>query len=199
MKDLVSLSYYRALLAPLRFGAGIKGKICDAWYYGLPCVTTPIGAEGMFLDTYNNNFDYNTIDLKSQYFKSEESVSQFSSINQELSNYYNYENEPKIEEFDFGGSYLNYNIDDFVENCVKIYNEKTLWEIKSKMGYKIVENRMGFLVNEALFLRKISEALSKLPTTRKKNHIQALTWNETLRSTENLAKYISIKNSTKKN
>ena len=38
---------YRVLLAPLRFGAGLKGKIVDAWAHGLPVVTTPIGAEGM--------------------------------------------------------------------------------------------------------------------------------------------------------
>ena len=37
----------RVLLAPLRFGAGIKGKIVDAWIQGLPVVTTPVGAEGM--------------------------------------------------------------------------------------------------------------------------------------------------------
>lgn len=37
----------RILLAPLRFGAGIKGKIVDAWTYGMPVVTTPVGSEGM--------------------------------------------------------------------------------------------------------------------------------------------------------
>ena len=36
----------RVLLAPLRFGAGIKGKVLDAWKRGTPVVTTPIGAEG---------------------------------------------------------------------------------------------------------------------------------------------------------
>jgi glycosyltransferase involved in cell wall biosynthesis len=36
-------------LAPLRFGAGIKGKICDSWAAGRPVVTTEIGAEGMRL------------------------------------------------------------------------------------------------------------------------------------------------------
>ncbi len=36
----------RVLLAPLRFGAGIKGKVLDAWTYGLPVCTTPIGSEG---------------------------------------------------------------------------------------------------------------------------------------------------------
>ncbi len=38
---------YRVNLVPLRFGAGIKGKIADGFRYGLPCITTPVGAEGM--------------------------------------------------------------------------------------------------------------------------------------------------------
>jgi len=38
----------RILLAPIRFGAGIKGKIVDAWAHGVPVVTTPIGAEGCY-------------------------------------------------------------------------------------------------------------------------------------------------------
>ncbi len=37
-------------LAPLRFGAGIKGKLVDAMRNGTPSVTTPIGAEGMHDD-----------------------------------------------------------------------------------------------------------------------------------------------------
>ena len=42
-----TLSQYRVNLAPLRFGAGVKGKIADGWAAGTPCVTTAIGAEGM--------------------------------------------------------------------------------------------------------------------------------------------------------
>ena len=37
----------RVFLAPLRFGAGIKGKLIEAMVHGVPCVTTPIGAESM--------------------------------------------------------------------------------------------------------------------------------------------------------
>ena len=37
----------RVLLAPLRFGAGIKGKLVDAMLNGTPSMTTSIGAEGM--------------------------------------------------------------------------------------------------------------------------------------------------------
>lgn len=37
----------RVVLAPLRFGAGIKGKLTEAMICGTPSVTTTIGAEGM--------------------------------------------------------------------------------------------------------------------------------------------------------
>lgn len=37
----------RVCLAPLRFGAGLKGKLIDAMLFGTPCVTTSTGAEGM--------------------------------------------------------------------------------------------------------------------------------------------------------
>ncbi|MGB7947214.1 MAG: glycosyltransferase [Candidatus Binatia bacterium] len=39
----------RVFVAPLRYGAGIKGKIAQSMGFGLPVVTTPIGAEGMGL------------------------------------------------------------------------------------------------------------------------------------------------------
>ena len=44
---LETLAKYRVNLAALRFGAGIKGKIADGFMAGTPCVTTPIGQEGM--------------------------------------------------------------------------------------------------------------------------------------------------------
>ena len=40
----------RVFVAPLRYGAGMKGKIGQAMSLGLPVVTTSIGAEGMLLN-----------------------------------------------------------------------------------------------------------------------------------------------------
>jgi len=40
----------RVSVAPLRFGAGVKGKVNMAMSYGLPVVATPMAAEGMHLD-----------------------------------------------------------------------------------------------------------------------------------------------------
>ncbi len=42
-----TLRKYRVNLAPLRFGAGVKGKILDGWTQGTPCLGSPIAAEGM--------------------------------------------------------------------------------------------------------------------------------------------------------
>jgi O-antigen biosynthesis protein len=39
----------RVFVAPLRYGAGIKGKIAQSMGFGLPVVTTSIGTEGMGL------------------------------------------------------------------------------------------------------------------------------------------------------
>lgn len=38
---------YRVQLAPIRFGAGLKGKLFDAMQFGLPSITTEVGAEGL--------------------------------------------------------------------------------------------------------------------------------------------------------
>lgn len=44
------MSDYRILLAPIRFGAGQKGKFFDAMKNGLPSVTTPVGSEAMVFE-----------------------------------------------------------------------------------------------------------------------------------------------------
>jgi GT2 family glycosyltransferase len=38
---------HRLVIVPLRFGGGIKGKIVEALWHGLPLLTTPVGAEGI--------------------------------------------------------------------------------------------------------------------------------------------------------
>ena len=48
VKDLETFyGQFKVMLAPLRFGAGVKGKITQSLAMGLPVVTTSIGAEGI--------------------------------------------------------------------------------------------------------------------------------------------------------
>jgi glycosyltransferase involved in cell wall biosynthesis len=50
------VSKARIVLAPLRFGAGIKGKLLEAMQCGTPSITTSIGAESMHGDLNWNGF-----------------------------------------------------------------------------------------------------------------------------------------------
>ena len=57
----------KVVLAPLRFGAGIKGKLTEAMQCGTPSVTTTIGAEGMHGNLPWNGFitdDFNVFSEK---------------------------------------------------------------------------------------------------------------------------------------
>jgi len=59
------LKNYKVCLAPLRFGAGIKGKLVEAMQYGTPSVTTAIGAESMHNNLPWNGFIENSIEAYS--------------------------------------------------------------------------------------------------------------------------------------
>jgi GT2 family glycosyltransferase len=82
------LNMMRIMVAPLRYGAGVKGKLISAMSLGLPVVATPIAAEGMglthkkniliaktpdsfaeaILDLYKNNKLWNKISKNSKSF-----------------------------------------------------------------------------------------------------------------------------------
>lgn len=46
----------KVCLAPIRFGAGLKGKLVDAMENGTPCVMSSIASEGMFGNLNSNGF-----------------------------------------------------------------------------------------------------------------------------------------------
>ncbi|RZJ79686.1 MAG: glycosyltransferase [Flavobacterium sp.] len=51
-----TIAKHRVLLAPILFGAGVKGKFIDAMHVGTPSITTKIGAEAM-----KGNLDWNGV------------------------------------------------------------------------------------------------------------------------------------------
>jgi len=44
------------MIIPVRYGAGVKGKIAQNFEYFLPLVTTSIGTEGMKINYHENAF-----------------------------------------------------------------------------------------------------------------------------------------------
>lgn len=60
MEDLQHLDDYRVFLNPVCSSSSTKGKTIDSWFYHLPVVTTPIGAEGLFYETIEPKFSGTT-------------------------------------------------------------------------------------------------------------------------------------------
>lgn len=61
--DLVPfLSHARLAVAPLRYGAGVKGKVNQAMAHGLPVVATEAAAEGMYAEPEKDLLIANTTD-----------------------------------------------------------------------------------------------------------------------------------------
>lgn len=56
IESLRVLEKSKVLVAPLRYGAGLIGKIADSWSYGTPVVTTPIRIEGMVIDNNSSSW-----------------------------------------------------------------------------------------------------------------------------------------------
>ena len=62
---------YRVLLAPIPFGAGLKGKLWESMNFGIPNITTSVGAEAMhrnlpwngFIEDCDENFIEKSIEL----------------------------------------------------------------------------------------------------------------------------------------
>ncbi|KRE75408.1 glycosyltransferase [Paenibacillus sp. Soil750] len=66
VSDEELLDFYnrvKIVVVPLRFGAGIKGKVLEAMFNQVPLITTPIGAEGLdrvdeFVQIVNNESEF---------------------------------------------------------------------------------------------------------------------------------------------
>ena len=101
--------HVRMTVVPLRFGAGIKGKVLEAMYRGLPVVATSVGAEGipesedcMVVRDSASDFAESLV----EYYKNEESLSDLSKKTQAvMSKYFSRDAALQIVKSDF--SYRN--------------------------------------------------------------------------------------------
>jgi glycosyltransferase involved in cell wall biosynthesis len=135
----------KVCLAPIRFGAGIKGKLLDAMICQTPSVTSTLGTEGM------------------------------------------HENEP-------WAGLVEDEKEAFINACVKLYEEKKLWEEAQKNGTEILHkyydaNKLG----DAL-IKKILEVEQNLASHRLKNFMGAMLQHHSMQSTKYMSQWIEVKN-----
>jgi glycosyltransferase involved in cell wall biosynthesis len=114
----------RLSIAPLRFGAGVKGKVLMSMSYGVPVVASSVAAEGMYL---SDGKDVLVAD---------------SAIG-------------------------------FCGAVVKLYQDKTLWNLISKNGLEILSEHFSFNAVRAKLLellKSVERGNKNEQTTRERNH-----------------------------
>ena len=161
------LSSRRVLLAPLRFGAGIKGKIVDAWKHGCPVVTTPIGAEGTTMSR-----------------ECLESCTVRSS-GQEM-----------IDDTGWGGLVAT-DADAIARCAVKLYKDQGLWEEARCNSRRLLRMIFDKEKNLSVVTNAIEEALLNIDERRDRDHIGAMLWHQSVRSTEYFSRWIEFKEENK--
>jgi glycosyltransferase involved in cell wall biosynthesis len=140
-----TISKHKILLAPIQFGAGVKGKFIDAMQVGTPSVTTSIGAEAM-----KGNLNWN------------------GSI----------EDDPDL----------------FIEEAVKLYQDKNAWQIAQQNGVQIINQRYSAKYSAAPFIKEIERLASDLIAHRQNNFFGQILNHHTAQSTKYMSLWIEEKN-----
>ena len=162
------LSTRRVLLAPLRFGAGIKGKIVDAWEYGCPVVTTPIGAEG----TAMSRECLGSCTVRSGH------------------------RQDAIDDTGWGGLVAT-DAEAIARCAIRLYKDKGLWEEARNNSRRLLRMIFDKEKNLLMVNNAIEDALLNRDERRSRDNVGAMLWHQTMRSTEYFSRWIELKEENK--
>jgi len=163
----------RVMLAPLRFGAGIKGKIVDAWQHGLPVVTTPIGAEGMrSLPLYDRK------DTRDHGLAGGEEAS-------------------SGESESWGGSWQSLSADEVAFSAIRLHDDEVAWGKSQVAGVRLLGDLFPRDVGLRSIRVSIERCLENLTVLRESDFVGAMLWHHSARSTEYFSRWIELKESLK--
>lgn len=142
---VTTLQNYRVLLAPLRFGAGIKGKLVEAMRASTPSITTYVGIEGI------------------------------ASIQ------------------DWAGKVVNEQ-KELETLFLSLYTDEKIWEKAVQVGHNLLKLHFDKVKFHKDTFKKLLYLLENLTNHRNNHFITQVFWQQTLRSTEYMSRWIETKN-----
>eukprot|EP00929_Paragymnodinium_shiwhaense_P053637 TRINITY_DN26863_c0_g1_i4.p1 TRINITY_DN26863_c0_g1~~TRINITY_DN26863_c0_g1_i4.p1 ORF type:complete len:213 (-),score=44.30 TRINITY_DN26863_c0_g1_i4:316-954(-) len=143
----------RLLVAPLRYGAGVKGKLTDSMRYGLVTVTTAVATEGLG----------------------------------------GVEGYPGIVVSSCADDDEDAHASAFAEAIVQAYQDQERWEALQNRGLEFVDEHLSSKSVGAKLAAFLQEKWQSLPEARNKDYFGQMLWQNSLRSTQWMAKYIETK------
>ena len=164
----------RVCLAPLRFGAGLKGKLVDAMQNGTPCVMSNIAAEGMF-DDKSRKLSCHAEPACAEPSRSIEALLEPSRSTK-------------------ANGFIEDNPKDFAEKTIELYTNAEIWQDQQQNGFEIINERFNKTSFKIEFSQKVASLKTNLKAHRQNNFIGNVLQHQTLQSTKYLSKWIEEKN-----
>ncbi|MGJ8680842.1 glycosyltransferase [Paraglaciecola sp.] len=157
----------RVCLAPLRFGAGIKGKLAEAMWCGTPTVTTNVGIEGMQMGQPWPGFVTDLEQAQEQAPPQEQNHQDHS--HQEQAN-------------------------NFAKQAVELYQNQQTWENFQTLGYDLLTHNFDRKVIQDKLMAKLEQIKTNLNQHRNQNFIGQMLQHHHLKSTQYMSQWIEVKN-----
>lgn len=177
------ISSARVLIAPIRFGAGIKGKLLDAMRTHTPSVTTWLGSEGISSEG-----------ISSEDISSEDK----SSKGDLLDTHTNDEKEVTPIATQWPGAIcspiMNKTVvDNFVEHAVSLYQNEAKWQKASKQCEEVLKTYRA-QADDITLPEQVQLLFNGLKTHRGSLFLQSLLWHQSLNATKYMSQWIEEKN-----
>lgn len=194
--NLSPLSRARVLLAPLRYGAGLKGKIADAWMRGTPAVTTPIGGEGMMAVTMDDERGGGGGEKEVEVAAADGGRRR---------------NEGSLPLLPWGGSCTSTTAISFASEAARLYLDEKAWVEASEEGLRLHDAlyfdptpadravaAVDALVSSGSSSPFSSSSSSLLRARREKDFVGSAMWADSARATEYFSRWIELKEKEKR-
>lgn len=154
----------RVLLAPLNFGAGIKGKLVDAMQCRTPSVTTGIGAEGLLP----------TIDAQNSCDDENKSVNQHALWPGAIHN-------------------IQSSTDTFIQSCIALYKNENTWTLASNRCKPLHSSIFNYTQQSEQLMHCITSIRVTITRHRQQHFLGQVIQHHTINSTKYMSQWIEAK------
>jgi hypothetical protein len=183
-----ALGRARVCLAPLRFGAGLKGKILDALAAGTPVVTTAIGAEGIGA-VQQAAEGVGAVQQAAEGIGAVEKAAEGIGAVQQAAD--------GIGAVQKAAGWCGRIADDprsIAAAAVELHESENLWQQAQQRGFEILAAEFDAEPLARLLLEKVQVCIDQLDDRRARNFTGAMLRHHHHRATEYMARWIEAKN-----
>ncbi|MFQ3206317.1 MAG: glycosyltransferase involved in cell wall biosynthesis [Glaciecola sp.] len=166
----------RVLLAPLNFGAGIKGKLVDAMQCKTPSVTTEMGAEGL-LPSLDNT------DKLDDTYRLDDAIKP------------NEDNKSSEQNALWPGAINNIqsSTDSFIQSCIALYANESIWTVASNRSKPLYSSIFNYTLQSKQLTQCIQHISANLTKHRQQHFLGQVIQHHTINSAKYMSQWIEAK------